>query len=53
MFSMQFITNSQLIKTSFWEAEIFLNVFSECRNAISEAQILKISREGHAPRHPS
>ena len=30
MFSMQFITNFT-IKTLFWEAEIFLNVFSKCR----------------------
>jgi hypothetical protein len=30
MFSMQFITNFT-IKTLFWEVEIFLNAFSECR----------------------
>jgi hypothetical protein len=30
MFSMQFITNFT-IKTLFWEAEMFLNVLSECR----------------------
>jgi hypothetical protein len=42
MFSMHFITNFS-IKTLFWEAEIFLNVFQNAGNATSETKILKMS----------